>query len=270
MVDLHRHVLVEGRHLALPVESYARLQGFTDANDTWIRVGIRRRSRRDRGRAGSGRARGSRRGCALVHERHRHRRAQPRRATDQPPRIPAGHQARPDVRAGLRRGRGRRRARGRLSEGPPRRGGAAALGRAVLAHPAEGRPLGPQPHRDGALRRRRGSRGTGRLGARRRWTGHRGDPQRVLPGHRGRDGVANRREWLSRGVERRGAPDGAQAPAGRRRRAPRRASPRVRRHRGVGDASGWAEGAGGHGGHVPARAGRARSRVGEPAAGRAI
>ena len=39
MVDLHRHVLVEGRHLALPVDSYARLQGFTDANDAWIRVG---------------------------------------------------------------------------------------------------------------------------------------------------------------------------------------------------------------------------------------
>jgi alkylresorcinol/alkylpyrone synthase len=39
LVDLHRHVLVEGRHLALPLQAYARLQGFTDANDAWIRVG---------------------------------------------------------------------------------------------------------------------------------------------------------------------------------------------------------------------------------------
>src|SRR5262245_29474199 len=38
--DLHRHVLVGGRHLALPMESYARLTSFTEANDTWIRVGI--------------------------------------------------------------------------------------------------------------------------------------------------------------------------------------------------------------------------------------
>jgi alkylresorcinol/alkylpyrone synthase len=39
IVDLHRHAGVEGRHLALPMESYARLRGFTDANDAWIRVG---------------------------------------------------------------------------------------------------------------------------------------------------------------------------------------------------------------------------------------
>ena len=37
--DLHRHVLVGGRHLALPLESYARLTGFAEANDAWIRVG---------------------------------------------------------------------------------------------------------------------------------------------------------------------------------------------------------------------------------------
>jgi alkylresorcinol/alkylpyrone synthase len=39
IVDLHRHVLVDGRHLALPMESYARLGGFTEANDAWIQVG---------------------------------------------------------------------------------------------------------------------------------------------------------------------------------------------------------------------------------------
>src|SRR5262245_45680924 len=39
IADLHRHARVEGRHLALPMEAYARLEGFTEANDTWIRVG---------------------------------------------------------------------------------------------------------------------------------------------------------------------------------------------------------------------------------------
>ena len=39
LVDLHRHALVDGRHLALPMESYARLGSFTEANDAWIRVG---------------------------------------------------------------------------------------------------------------------------------------------------------------------------------------------------------------------------------------
>ena len=39
IVDLHGHARVEGRHLALPMESYARLGGFTEANDAWIRVG---------------------------------------------------------------------------------------------------------------------------------------------------------------------------------------------------------------------------------------
>jgi alkylresorcinol/alkylpyrone synthase len=39
IVDLQRHARVDGRHLALPMESYARLAGFTEANDAWIRVG---------------------------------------------------------------------------------------------------------------------------------------------------------------------------------------------------------------------------------------
>jgi alkylresorcinol/alkylpyrone synthase len=37
--ELHRHVLVGGRHLALPLEAYSRLESFTEANDAWIRVG---------------------------------------------------------------------------------------------------------------------------------------------------------------------------------------------------------------------------------------
>lgn len=35
---LHRNVLVGGRHLALRLEEYERLEGFGDANDAWIRV----------------------------------------------------------------------------------------------------------------------------------------------------------------------------------------------------------------------------------------
>jgi alkylresorcinol/alkylpyrone synthase len=38
--ELHRHVLVGGRHLALPLEDYARLDSFTESNDAWIRVGL--------------------------------------------------------------------------------------------------------------------------------------------------------------------------------------------------------------------------------------
>src|SRR6185436_19101866 len=37
---LHRNVQVRGRHLALPLEEYARLDGFAAANDAWIRVGL--------------------------------------------------------------------------------------------------------------------------------------------------------------------------------------------------------------------------------------
>jgi alkylresorcinol/alkylpyrone synthase len=36
--QLHRHVLVGGRHLALPLEDYLGLNGFTDANNRWISV----------------------------------------------------------------------------------------------------------------------------------------------------------------------------------------------------------------------------------------
>ncbi len=37
--QIHRNVLVGGRHLALPMEEYPRLTGFGDANNAWIRVG---------------------------------------------------------------------------------------------------------------------------------------------------------------------------------------------------------------------------------------
>jgi alkylresorcinol/alkylpyrone synthase len=36
--QLHRNVLVGGRHLALPLEDYARLRTWGEANDAWIRV----------------------------------------------------------------------------------------------------------------------------------------------------------------------------------------------------------------------------------------
>ncbi len=37
---LHANVLVGGRHLALPIDDYERLQSFGDANDAWIEVGL--------------------------------------------------------------------------------------------------------------------------------------------------------------------------------------------------------------------------------------
>jgi len=36
----HRHMLVEGRHLALPLEAYAHLSGFGASNDAWIEVAL--------------------------------------------------------------------------------------------------------------------------------------------------------------------------------------------------------------------------------------
>ncbi|MCB9681282.1 MAG: type III polyketide synthase [Alphaproteobacteria bacterium] len=38
--QLHEAVQVGGRHLALPMEAYAELKDFGDANDAWIRVGL--------------------------------------------------------------------------------------------------------------------------------------------------------------------------------------------------------------------------------------
>ena len=38
--QLHRNVLVGGRHLALPMEEYARLESFSDTNDAYIRCAV--------------------------------------------------------------------------------------------------------------------------------------------------------------------------------------------------------------------------------------
>ena len=79
--------------------------------------------------------------------------------------------------------------------------------------------------------------------------GHRGDPQRVLPGHRGGDGVAGRRERASRWCSSAEVPEMVRKHLrGDVDALPRRASPRLRRHRRVGGAPGRAEGAGGDGG----------------------
>ena len=75
---------------------------------------------------------------------------------------------RPDVKRvplvglGLRRRRGGHRPAARLPVRPPRRGGRAAVGRALLAHRPARRRLDPQPGGQRALRRRRGGRGRGR------------------------------------------------------------------------------------------------------------
>ena len=36
--ELHRNVLVGGRHLALPIEEYSKIESWGEANDHWIRV----------------------------------------------------------------------------------------------------------------------------------------------------------------------------------------------------------------------------------------
>jgi alkylresorcinol/alkylpyrone synthase len=36
--ELHRHAQVGGRYLALPIDAYLALQGFSERNDAWIRV----------------------------------------------------------------------------------------------------------------------------------------------------------------------------------------------------------------------------------------
>lgn len=40
MERFHRNVMVEGRHLALPIEEYAALNGFGAANSAWIQVAM--------------------------------------------------------------------------------------------------------------------------------------------------------------------------------------------------------------------------------------
>ncbi len=38
--QLHRNVLVGGRHLALPIDEYLKLDSFSDSNDAFIRVAV--------------------------------------------------------------------------------------------------------------------------------------------------------------------------------------------------------------------------------------
>ncbi len=85
--QLHRNVLVGGRHLALPMEDYPGLAGFGAANDAWIRVAtdVGERALADGLAARRPRAAGRRR-AALRHG-HRHRHAVDRRAADQPDRA---------------------------------------------------------------------------------------------------------------------------------------------------------------------------------------
>ena len=40
LAEIHRNVLVGGRHLALPMEEYPGLRGFTDANNAFIRCAV--------------------------------------------------------------------------------------------------------------------------------------------------------------------------------------------------------------------------------------
>lgn len=40
LTRLHRHVRVEGRHLALPIEAYPAIDSFTEANDAFVRRGL--------------------------------------------------------------------------------------------------------------------------------------------------------------------------------------------------------------------------------------
>lgn len=40
LVDLHRNVLVGGRHLALPMEDYPKLSSFGEANDAFIHSAV--------------------------------------------------------------------------------------------------------------------------------------------------------------------------------------------------------------------------------------
>ena len=54
--QLHRNVLVGGRHLALPIEEYERLATWGRANDAWIRVALEVGAEAVRGAASARRA----------------------------------------------------------------------------------------------------------------------------------------------------------------------------------------------------------------------
>ena len=163
---IHRAAGVRGRHLALPLEEYRALGSFAAAER-----GLDTGRHRPRGEAleaalRKSRPRPERRRPHLLQHRDRHRLAEHRRQADQSARHAPRRQAHADLRARLRRRRRGHGARRRLSARLSRSGRGAALGRALLAHPAAPRPLDRQRHRDRALRRRRGGGRARRAGAR--------------------------------------------------------------------------------------------------------
>ncbi len=149
------------------IEEYDGLTTWGQANDAWIRVAQEVGDAGGARRARPGRPFDVR--CGRPHLRHGDRRRHPvdRRPADEPAGSAAAGQADADLRPRLRRRRGRDRARRRLRPRLSGPGGRAPLGRALLAHPAAGGPLDPQPDRLGPLRRRR-----------RRRRGHRRGPAR--------------------------------------------------------------------------------------------
>ena len=211
IVDLHRHALVEGRHLALPMESYPP-RSFTEANDAWIRVGTEV-------------------GAAAILD------ALARAG------LAAGDVdalwfttvtgiAVPSLDARLVNRLGLRRSIKRVPMfGLGCVAGTAGVARAadyLKGHPGEIAVLLSVELCSLTLQRddlsipniiATGLFGDGAAavvlaGRSTRWrrTGHRGDPQRLLPRHGGGHGVASWRERVPGRPERRGAGDGAQAP----------------------------------------------------------
>ncbi len=170
--DLHRNVLVGGRHLALPIEDYPGIETWGQANDHWIRVAPELGGEAVLRALGGAGLDAGRRQRVLFRHRDRCRHAVDRRPAGEPPRSAAERQTGADLRSRLPGRGGRCRAGGGLPRGAPRRGRRAAVGRAVLADPAARGPLDGEPDRLRALRRRCGGGGArGRAAGRRRARG---------------------------------------------------------------------------------------------------